>query len=101
MSNKFSINAGKGNNTNIDNTDSMDLTTVVDNVIQTDTSHVEEFNVEIFFKLISNDLTKINIGNMLHYMSESMTTNFEKHKVQGNIIAAKGSVIIRNHMRKI
>ena len=52
------FNAGKDNNTNIDNTDSMDLTSVVHNVMQTDTSHVEEFNVENFFKLISNDLTK-------------------------------------------
>ena len=52
------FNAGKGNNTNIDDTDSMDLTTVVDNVMQTDMSHVEEFNVENFFNLISNDLTK-------------------------------------------
>ena len=28
---------------------------------------------------------KNNIGNMLHYMSESMNTRFEKQKVQGSI----------------
>ena len=41
-------NAGKGNNTNIDNTECTDLTAIVDNVMRTDTSRVEEFDVEIF-----------------------------------------------------
>ena len=79
------LNTSKSNNTNSDNTESMDLTAIVDNVMKTDTSHVEEFNVENFFNFVSNDFRKNNIGNMLHYMSESMTTNFEKQKVQGSI----------------
>ena len=79
------FNAGKGNNTNSDNTESMNLTAIVDNVMQTDTSNVEEFDVNFFLKFISNDFRKNNIGNMLHCMTESMTANFGKQKVQGKI----------------
>ena len=71
--------------TKSDNRESINLTALVDNVMQNDTSHLEEFDCENFFKIISNDFRKNNIGNMLHYMSESMNISFEKQKVQGSI----------------
>ena len=79
------FNAGIENNTNNDNRESMNLTALDGTVMQKDTSHLGEFDCEIFFEIVSNDFRKNNIGNILYYMSELTNMNFEKQKVQGSI----------------
>ena len=58
----FDFTAGKGNNTKIDNTECMDLTTIVDNVMRTDTSREEEFDVETFLSLFQMTSQRTILG---------------------------------------
>ena len=44
------FNAGNGNVTNSVNRESINLTALVDNVMQNDTSHLEEFDFGIFLR---------------------------------------------------
>ena len=39
----------------------------------------EEVDCETFYRIISYDVTNNNIGRMIHHMSESMITMFEKY----------------------
>ena len=79
------FNAGNGNEMNDENKESINLNTIIDDILHNDKTHVEEFDCENFFNMISNNFRKNNVGNMLCYMSESMTINFEKQKVKGSI----------------
>ena len=80
------FNAGRGSSTINNHDESLDMTAIVENVRQSGSkSNIEDFDVENFFKFVSNDFRKNNVGNMLHYMSESMNATFEKQSVQGSI----------------
>ena len=80
------FNAGNGTNTTTDCNESFDTTAIIQKIKQTsDKSNIEFLEVENFFKFVSNDFRKNNVGNMLHYMSESMNARFEKQRVEGSI----------------
>ena len=78
------FNAGNGSCNN-DNIVPINVSTIVVDVMKPGETNEEEFNSHSFFKFISHDISNNNIGHMLHYMSESMNTTFEKNKVQGSI----------------
>ena len=60
-------------------------TDIITHASQKSNSTVQEFNVENFFKFISHEISKKNIGKMLYDMSKSMCSTFEKNKVHGSI----------------
>ena len=58
---------------------------IITQVPQNSNSTVQEFNAGNFFKFISHEISKKNIGKMLYDMSKSMCSTFEKNKVHGSI----------------
>ena len=79
------FNAGNGNEMNNDDKESIHPNIVINDILKNDKVHVEEFDCENFFNIISSDFRKNNVGNMLCYMSEAMNINFERQKVKGSI----------------
>ena len=78
------VNTGNGNDDG-ENLGTINASNIITDVMRKDNPSVEEFNCEIFFRFISQDIRNKNIGKMLHYMSESMRTSFETQKVHGSI----------------
>jgi len=78
------FNGGSGNNDPIDITP-IDVSAIITDCFQENESIKEEFNTEHFFRFVTYEITQKNIGNMLHYMSYSMNTSFEKRSVEGSI----------------
>ena len=78
------FNAGNGNSESAD-AQLIVPSNIITNLIQKECSIVEELDCEIFFKFISQDISSNNIGHMLHYMSQSMCSSFEKNTTQGSI----------------
>ena len=82
----LALDFNSGNETNnSDSCEQIDASTIVTNVMQKDNSSVEEFHCENFFRFVSQDIRNNNVGKMLHYMSESISTSFETQKINGSI----------------
>ena len=58
---------------------------IVNEVLKDQNMIEEKIDCENFFRFVSCALSNQNIGMMLHYMSRSMNTTFEKHSVDGSI----------------
>ena len=80
------FNNGNGNK-HSDNIEPIITSNIIANILEKDESNSNKqgFNCENFFKFVSQDIRENNIGKMLQCMSESISTAFEKDKVQGSI----------------
>ena len=58
-------------------------------------------SIMIFFKFVSFVIRNNNIGKMFRYMSESMNTVFEKHKVQGSISSLQKVQLLKGRWFKV
>ena len=80
------FNNWNGNNVS-DNTEPIITSNIIATVLENNGSNSTEqgFNCENFFKFVSQDINENDIGKILYYISESISTTFEKDKVQGSI----------------
>ena len=82
----LALDFNSGNETNnSDSCEQIDASTIVTNVMQKDNSSVEELDCKNFFRFFSQDIRNNNVGKMLHYMSESISTPFETQKINRSI----------------
>ena len=81
----LALDFNSGNGTNNLSCEPIDASTIINNAMQKDNSSLEEFDCESFFRFVSQDIRNNNVGKMLHFMSESMSTSFETRKVHGSI----------------
>lgn len=74
-------------NVDVDSTDSHPIveSDIITHLMRNDDLIEETIDCENFFRFISYALSNKNIGMMLHYMSCSMNTLFEKQSVEGSI----------------
>ena len=87
MLTNFALDFNNGNGNNVDNIEPIITSNIIATVLENDGSNSTEqgLNCENFFKFVSQDINENNIGKMIHCMSESISTTFEKDKVQGSI----------------